>query len=148
MSSYAERPTLPPLHTLNLLPESYLPRRTYDSYDPMARLHVPHRSWQSHRRVSTSSSSTRTPSPSPSDASTSSSPSKPNAAKLTLIPCSFEDADAVIVVPSSGKALPDNKGFLLTGQALTQLRQRTMPKDVRMHPYRFTPSGSRRTSAS
>nr|GAT52595.1 predicted protein [Mycena chlorophos] len=133
MPSYAERPTLPPLHTLNLLPASYESRRRtttpYDSYEPM------NDSWQSRRRVSTCSS-TRTPSPSPSDSSTLSSPGN----KVTLVPCaSIDEADAVIVVPT----VPDGgKGFLVTGHALAQLRlpQRQLAKDVRarMHPYRFS----------
>ncbi|KAF7318981.1 J domain-containing protein [Mycena chlorophos] len=123
MPSYAERPTLPPLHTLNLLPASYESRRRtttpFDSYEQM------NDSWQSRRRVSTCSS-TRTPSPSPSDSSTLSSPGN----KVTLVPCaSIDEADAVIVVPT----LPDGgKGFLVTGHALAQLRlpQRQLAKDT------------------
>ncbi|KAF7316266.1 hypothetical protein MIND_00145300 [Mycena indigotica] len=132
MSSYAARPTLPSLRALNLLPESH--PTCYDSYE-----HMTQRTWQSHRRVSMSSS-TRTPSPSPSDASTQSSPTK-----LTLVPCAFEEAEAVIVLPPTTKP---GKGFLLTGQSLAQLRlpQRQLAKEVRdrMHPYRF--SGPRRPS--
>ncbi|KAF7359414.1 Mitochondrial escape protein 2 [Mycena sanguinolenta] len=92
MSSYSssERPTLPPLHTLNLLPASYAQRRgssPYDSYErPCQRLNVPQSSW-SRRRVSTSSSSTsRTPSPTPSGCSSTSSTSSPASSSKKLTP--------------------------------------------------------------
>ncbi|KAJ7468036.1 hypothetical protein FB451DRAFT_1177688 [Mycena latifolia] len=136
MASYSassERPTLPPLHTLNLLPSSYRSRPSpYDSLCP-----PPH----AHRRASTASSS-RTPSPTPSDASSNLSSSSPVSPKLTLVPSSFADADAVLVVPPTGAAKP----LLLTGVALAHLRhpQRQISKGTRLHPYRF----ARRPSAA
>ncbi|KAJ6500399.1 hypothetical protein C8R45DRAFT_977512 [Mycena sanguinolenta] len=143
--SSSERPTLPPLHTLNLLPASYAQRRgssPYDSYErPCQRLNVPQSSW-SRRRVSTSSSETsRTPSPTPSgvsscsSASSNSSPTSPSK-KLTLVPSSFEDAQAIVVIPPPGTP---GQGLLLMGPALEHLRhpQRRIAKGTRLHPYRF-----------
>ncbi|KAJ6472661.1 hypothetical protein DFH09DRAFT_1343872 [Mycena vulgaris] len=110
--SYAARPTLPPLHTLNLLPPSY---RRSDSATP--------------------STSSRSPSPTPSDASVRSSFSTPptSPSKLTLIPSSLAAADAVLLVPppSAAHAAP----LLLTGAALAHLRH-PLAKGARLHPYR------------
>ncbi|KAJ7871519.1 hypothetical protein B0H14DRAFT_2570843 [Mycena olivaceomarginata] len=160
MSSYSsssERPTLPPLHTLNLLPASYAQRRgssPYDSYErPCQRFNVPQHSW-SRRRVSTSTSSStsRTPSPTPSDASSTSSTSPSSSSKLKLVPSSFEDADAIIVIPPPGAphvpGTRPGRGLLLTGPALEHLRhpQRQIAKGTRLHPYRF--AGRRASTAS
>ncbi|KAJ7164728.1 hypothetical protein C8R43DRAFT_239059 [Mycena crocata] len=167
-SSASERPTLPPLHTLNLLPKSFNQqgrgRSTYDSYESPScpRLNVPQRSWPYDRRVSMTSSTSRTPSPTPSDASSSasSSPTSPSKSKLTLIPSSFEDAEAIIVIPPPGAPqIPGmssvrgvhskpGQGLLLTGPALELLRhpQRQIAKGTRLHPYRFAGDASRRAS--
>ncbi|KAJ7605524.1 hypothetical protein DFH06DRAFT_1348654 [Mycena polygramma] len=166
MSSYAsssERPTLPPLHTLNLLPgpASYAPRpqssSAYDSYDRSCpRLDESQHSWAHARRVSTStsSSSSRMSSPTPSDASSASSSStSPTSfsrdAKLTLVPSSFADAEAVVVVPPSDcQSQPQT--LLITGRALANLRQgqRPLAKGTRVHPYRFAHASSRSRRAS
>ncbi|KAJ7204780.1 hypothetical protein GGX14DRAFT_569359 [Mycena pura] len=154
----SERPTLPALRTLNLLPDSY------DCLTYARNPNVPHRSWAYPRRVSTTSSSStstsRTPSPSPSDASSSLSPVSPAksaAPKLTLVPSSFDDADAVVVIPPPGvPSIPGANGrpgqsLLLMGAALAHLRhpQRQIAKGTRLHPYRFAPRAtSRRTSSS
>ncbi|KAF7360210.1 hypothetical protein MVEN_00749800 [Mycena venus] len=158
-SSSSDRPTLPPLHTLNLLPPSYAQRKggsPYDSYErPCQRPYAPQHSWQRTRRVSTSTSSStsRTPSPTPSNASSrtssSSSTSSPiSPSKLTLIPSSFEDADAVVVVPPPGARSGTSQSLLLTGPALEQLRhpRRQLAKGTRLHPYRF--AGRRASNAS
>ncbi|KAJ6584567.1 hypothetical protein B0H19DRAFT_1249530 [Mycena capillaripes] len=163
MSSYSsssERPTLPPLHTLNLLPAPCAQHRKrgspYDSYERTCpRLNVPQHSWPYARRVSTSTSSStsRTPSPSPSDTSSrtssSSSPTSPSKQKLTLVPSSFEDAEAIVVIPPPGAAhgRGQSQSLLLTGLALEHLRhpQRPLAKGTRLHPYRFART-SRRTS--
>ncbi|KAJ6542276.1 hypothetical protein B0H10DRAFT_1970588 [Mycena sp. CBHHK59/15] len=165
MSSYtssSERPTLPPLHTLDL-PTPYVQRRpAYDSSCP--RLNVPHPS-SYHRRVSTSSSSTsRTPSPTPSDAS-SSSPTSPS--KIRLVPSSFEDATAILLIPPpdapyipgvisvsapSPEGPRSGQGLLLFGSAMERLRHplRQIAKGARLHPYRVVRvgEGSRRSSMS
>ncbi|KAJ7043462.1 hypothetical protein C8F04DRAFT_1072148 [Mycena alexandri] len=150
-SSSSERPTLPPLHTLNLLPPSFAQHCRGDSpYDSSPRLHVPKRSWAYPRRVSMSSSSSsstsRTPSPSPSDSSSSSSSTSPTSPKVKLVPCSFADADAVVVIPPPGAP---GQGLLLTGPALAHLRhpQRQIAKGTRLHPYRFA-AGRRASMAS
>ncbi|KAJ7689398.1 hypothetical protein B0H17DRAFT_1202291 [Mycena rosella] len=139
MSSYTsanERPTLPPLHTLNLLPPTY---RRYDSLC-------------AGRRASSCTSSSRTPSPTPSDLSSSSSSSASSSplsayarGKLTLVPSSFADADAVVVVPPPSAAdAKHGKPLLLTGAALAHLRhpQRQIARGTRLHPYRFARRGS------
>ncbi|KAJ7359587.1 hypothetical protein DFH08DRAFT_801370 [Mycena albidolilacea] len=152
LASSSKRPTLPPLRTLNLLPPSYAQRQgdsVYDSYDrPCPTLNVPHHT----RRVSTSTSSStsRTPSPTPSDAgslssATSSSSSSSSSSKLTLVPCaSFEDAEAVVLIPPPGTE--GTRGLLLMGPALARLRcpQRPLAKGTRVHPYRIA---RRRASA-
>ncbi|KAJ7269661.1 hypothetical protein C8J57DRAFT_318099 [Mycena rebaudengoi] len=175
MSSYSERPTLPPLHTLDL-PTPYLHRRQGSPYDSperpsCPRLNVPRHSWSHNRRVSTSSSTSRTPSPTPSDASTSSStmshcsPSSPS--KMRLVPSSFADANAILVIPPPETPyIPDitsacrsplesaraGQGLLLFGSAMEHLRhpQRQLAKGARLHPYRImrVGEGSRRTSVS
>ncbi|KAJ7629355.1 hypothetical protein DFH06DRAFT_1480356 [Mycena polygramma] len=156
--------SLPPLHTLNLLPASCAQHRggsPYDTYErPCPRLDITQHSWQRPRRVSTSttSSTSRTPSPTPSDASfrtsssSSSSPTSPSNSKLTLVPSSFADADAIVVIPPPGTPhVPGTRpgqGLLLTGPALQLLRrpQRQIAKGTRLHPYRF--AGRRASNAS
>ncbi|KAJ6482167.1 hypothetical protein C8R47DRAFT_1218143 [Mycena vitilis] len=132
--------SLPPIHTLNLLPSSCAQRKggsSYDDYERPCPLNVPQRSW---------SSTSRAPSPTPSDASSrtsSSSRSSPVSTKLTLIPSSFADADAIVVIPPPGTPhVPGTRpgqGLLLTGPALERLRhpQRQIAKGTRLHPYRF-----------
>ncbi|KAJ7185776.1 hypothetical protein C8R46DRAFT_1342973 [Mycena filopes] len=140
------RPTLPPLHTLNLLPAQH--HRWGSRYDHLPRLHIPKRTRACPPRVSLSSSSatSRTPSPTPSDcsssstSSTSTSPTSPHPrSKLRLVPSSFADADAVVVIPPSGAS---GQSLLLTGPALARLRSRQRPlaEGTRVHPYRFAPA--------
>ncbi|KAJ7821026.1 hypothetical protein B0H14DRAFT_2832536 [Mycena olivaceomarginata] len=148
-ASSSKRPTLPPLRTLNLLPPCTQRQgdSVYDSYDrPCPTLNVPHHT----RRVSTSTSSStsRTPSPTPSDAgslSSATSSSSSSSSKLTLVPCaSFEDAEAVVLIPPPGTE--GTRGLLLMGPALARLRcpQRPLAKGTRVHPYRIA---RRRASA-
>ncbi|KAJ7180503.1 hypothetical protein C8R46DRAFT_1344823 [Mycena filopes] len=144
-SSSSERPTLPPLHTLNLLPASFAPHHRGDSPYHSS---VPKPSWAYPRRVSISSSSTsRTPSPSPSDSGSSSSSTSSTSAKLKLVPCAFADADAVVVIPPPG-APGQGQTLMLTGPALAHLRhpQRQIAKGTRLHPYRF--AATRRASVA
>ncbi|KAJ7918473.1 hypothetical protein B0H13DRAFT_2269166 [Mycena leptocephala] len=145
-SSSAERPALPPLRTLNLLPTSCAQHQggsPYDSYEASCpRLHVPQHSWLPSRRVSTSTSRTPSPTPSdtPSNTSSTSSPTSPsNNPKLTLIPSSFADAEAVIVISPPGAPNVPGQALLLTGPALKRLRhaQRRLAQGTRVHPYRF-----------
>ncbi|KAK7023861.1 hypothetical protein R3P38DRAFT_3270138 [Favolaschia claudopus] len=148
----SERPTLPPLHTLNLLPSSYSQRYRLpsDIYENSCSRRDVFQHSASHRRVSTctSSSTSRTPSPTPSDASsatsassTSSTPTSPSKTqKLTLVPSSLEDAEAVVVISSPDDPhAPSARPLLLLGPALEQLRhpQRSVAKGTRLHPYRF-----------
>jgi len=123
------RPTLPPIHTLNL-PLLSRPKHThvkYQHHDNLVRLCylLSHRSDLSNaflfppqrcsplnashdhhhgRQVSTSSSQTSascavSPSPSPSDADSEMNHSNSTGTKLRLVPCPLEMADAVILVP-------------------------------------------------
>ncbi|EDR08093.1 uncharacterized protein LACBIDRAFT_297776 [Laccaria bicolor S238N-H82] len=176
VTSFAcERPTLPPLHTLNLPHLTRKPAFSYDSYEPQSscpRLHVPqkyHRSSSTSTIASTSSPShslscsplslrpSRSNSPNMA-ASTITTPTHTMTRKLRLIPCSLETADAVILVTSpdapyiplkAGSDNPNPNALLLVGPALEKFRhpQRTITKGARVHPYRFahTP-GSRRGS--
>lgn len=174
-SSACERPTLPPLHTLNLPHLTRKPAHLYDSYElqpSCPRLHVP----QKYHRSSSPSTNTSTPSPShslscsPSSsrpsrshspnsaASTIKTPTPTTTRKLRLIPCSLETADAVILVTSPGAPYiplkagsnnPNSNALLLVGSALEKFRhpQRTITKGARVHPYRFAHApGSRRGS--
>ncbi|KAJ7604001.1 hypothetical protein DFH06DRAFT_1349843 [Mycena polygramma] len=70
-------------------------------------------------------------------------PPPPSNTKLTLVPSSFADADAIVVIPPPGTPhVPGTRpgqGLLLTGPALERLRhpQRQIAKGTRLHPYRF-----------
>ncbi|KAK7060997.1 hypothetical protein VNI00_000732 [Paramarasmius palmivorus] len=156
---FSERPTLPSLHTLDLptLPSStrpssiYLPVPSpYDSGRQSLHAHAPHyapRQLHRQRQLSTSTTTTsRTPSPPLSDSdyfthSPSHSQSKQSGNNLRLIPCSFDEADAVVVVPppSTCPEVEPSKALLLVGPALNHLRhpQRQIAKGARIHPYRF-----------
>ncbi|KIK06371.1 hypothetical protein K443DRAFT_674354 [Laccaria amethystina LaAM-08-1] len=161
-SSACERPTLPPLHTLNLPHLTRKPALLYDSYEPQSscpRLHVPQKY---HRSSSTSTitsipSRSHSPSCSPSSsrlsgshppnpaASTITPPTPTTTRKLRLIPCSLETADAVILVTSPDapyifdiplKAANKNSNsnaLLLVGSALEKFR----------HPQRTITKGAR-----
>ncbi|EAU89556.1 hypothetical protein CC1G_02445 [Coprinopsis cinerea okayama7 len=190
MSSFkrtSERPTLPSIHTLDL---PFVPKAS-SSYDTSGKsdrdIWAP-RSRYAHglRKSSTSSSTTsmsRSPSPSypssrassPASSSASSDsffPSPPTSAtmpagQVRLVPCSFEEANAIIVMPTtSTNSAPSSTGktsqqqqqpLLLVGSAMQQyvkLRhpQREMSKNARVHPYKIMPSNggslSRRSSVA
>ncbi|OAX41287.1 hypothetical protein K503DRAFT_863983 [Rhizopogon vinicolor AM-OR11-026] len=156
-SSASVRPTLPPLHTLDLpRGKTQLPPidELYDSHEfkrQVPRLHIP---THQNRHVSISSStSSRTPSPTPSPFS----PSRPSTAggkctKIRLVPTTFEHADAIVLVlppdaphmyPLSGITnLKPAQPLLLVGPALQHLRhpQRQIAKGARLHPYRIVRS--------
>jgi len=113
-----------------------------------------------HTRRQVSQSSSRTSSPIPSDDFLAQSPSTlpPLTFPLTfrLVPCTFEEATAVVVVPpptstSSSPAKGKNPTPLLfTGRSLNQFRHlhpRTA-KSGRIHPYRIAPSTRRLSSSS
>ncbi|KAJ8462132.1 hypothetical protein ONZ45_g18047 [Pleurotus djamor] len=176
----SERPTLPPLHTLDL-PVPFVRRSSspdsdssYDLNDAMSSTKNYHHS----RRVSMlSSTSSRTPSPTPSDdrldtttsrtnkiklptlpshpSLTIQSPSTParrirptvNPGRIRLIPCSMDEAEAVVVVPGPGvqnipsiaalAAKKPSQAMLLVGPALAHVRGREPLRGARVHPYRF-----------
>ncbi|KAH7886985.1 hypothetical protein F5I97DRAFT_1088608 [Phlebopus sp. FC_14] len=170
------RPTLPPLHTLDLpRGKTQLPRihELYDLDDlsyQTSRLHLPDLPYQRQtRQVSVSSStSSRTPSPTPSPTDGTIRPSIPMSSgkpssKMRLIPTTLENADAVVVIPPADAqhipplfGIPPTKQgpqtLLLVGPALQYLRhpQRRLAKGARVHPYRIvrgpTDPHARRTS--
>ncbi|KAF8627359.1 hypothetical protein AX15_004426 [Amanita polypyramis BW_CC] len=151
-SSLSTRPTLPPLHTLNLpIPTVQTAPKSDDSYE-FKPCRIPQNAWSHNRQLSASSSVTsRSPSPSMFDyfatrSSISPSPvSSPEpsytadngALKVRLVPCPFETADAYIYVPPTTASSPtipavfDNiqgqlhgsQPLLLVGPAAKQLRQ-------------------------
>jgi len=157
-SSPSVRPTLPPLHTLDLpRGKIQLPRidELYDSHEfkrQVPRLRVPSHEYahtRQNRQVSISSStSSRTPSPS-SLSSCCPSTSGRRSTKMRLVPTTFEHADAVVLVlppdavhmhPLSGITnLKPAQPLLLVGPALQHLRnpQRQMARGARLHPYRI-----------
>ncbi|KAF9467841.1 hypothetical protein BDZ94DRAFT_1318390 [Collybia nuda] len=166
-----ERPTLPPLHTLDLPnPTSMKPRLhgaqlRHEFYDQYPRYNI--------RQVSDSSSSTsRTSSPTPSISPMSGAhalPSLPSNRRQTVLfyPCSLEEADAALLIPppsapyvprvsdlgtSSPFQQKQNKCLLLTGPRLDELRRpgRQLAKGARIHPYRLAMRGNttRRLSES
>ncbi|KAG1849979.1 hypothetical protein F4604DRAFT_1809745 [Suillus subluteus] len=174
-SSASIRPTLPPLHSLNLprALKTQPPRidALHDSYElkrQIPRLHIPSSQYShSHknRQVSISSStSSRTPSPTPSPLSSSRSPtSGGQSTKICLVPTTFEHADAVVVIPDpDAPHLHPLSGVtnlkqpappvLLVGPALQCLRQpqRQIAKGARLHPYRIvrTPADRKFSIAS
>jgi len=142
-----ERPTLPPIHTLDL-PLLSQPKHTHLKYDNLRCSPLNHKD----RQVSTSSSHTVSLSPSPSlsdpDSEINRSNPHPNT-KFRLVPCPLEIADAVILVPPPNAYpipnLPNyvprtghGQGLLLVGPALQHVRQpqRQLAKGARIHPYR------------
>ncbi|KAG2143059.1 hypothetical protein DEU56DRAFT_793278 [Suillus clintonianus] len=159
-SAASVRPTLPPLHTLDLpRGKTQVPHidALHDSYEfkpQIPRLHTPSQyyphSRQSRHASISSSTSSRTPSPlSPSRSPT----SRRQSTKFRLVPTTFEHANAVVVVPApdaphvhplSGvtnlKQPP--QPLLLVGPALQQLcrPQRQITKGARLHPYRIVRS--------
>ncbi|KIK81104.1 hypothetical protein PAXRUDRAFT_156906 [Paxillus rubicundulus Ve08.2h10] len=151
------RPTLPPLHTLDLPRGKIQLPRIHELYDldelsrQTSQLHIP--SALSHdrqkRHVSISSSTTsRTPSPAPScvpapclrpSTNIPTSTSYPTQ-KLRLVPTTFENADAVVLIsPQNASHIPPPQPLLLVGPALQRLRhpQRQLAKGARLHPYRI-----------
>lgn len=70
--------------------------------------------------------------------------------KVRLVPTSFENATAVVLVltPSSPNA-PPPKLLLLVGPALARLRhpQRQIANGARIHPYRIARPADRRPAA-
>lgn len=156
--SASVRPTLPPLHTLNLpRGEIVHPRIDAKSKPQIPRLHVPSSQYShscQNRRVSISSSaSSRTPSPTPSPPSSSRSSifgSQP--VKFRIVPTTFEHANAMIVIPDpdaphvhplSGAVLEQPApNLFLVGPAFQCVRQlqRQIAKGVRLRPYRIVRS--------
>lgn len=114
----------------------------------------PH-SHQRNRQTSVSSSITETSrcssmSPPPSDVNGLSPPTSNVDSRYRLVRSTFENADAVLIVPppsapfvpplSSIARAPKGQGLLLVGEAMHQhLRhpQRNLAKGARMHPYRI-----------
>ncbi|KAF6745370.1 hypothetical protein DFP72DRAFT_1077524 [Ephemerocybe angulata] len=142
-SRTSERPTLPSIHSLDLpfMNDSYEKTHSIRSMYP--------------RKTSTSSSNTsmsRSPSPSPSVSTTSSrdstmSPTKDTfpmhagqQRKLRLVPCPFEEAEAIIVVPDTTSPSLAEGPRLLVGSAARAFRnpQRRVTKGARVHPYRIS----------
>ncbi|TFK25309.1 hypothetical protein FA15DRAFT_364992 [Coprinopsis marcescibilis] len=176
-----ERPTLPSIHTLDLPFMSKAPVESHESYRQSSRSSKHHANAM--RKVSTSSSNTsasRSPSPcyasssressptasvvsSSSTSSTSSRSSTASNRQVRLVPCSFDEADAIIVVPSSASftlpipspSTPPGQPLLLVGAAMQSFvrhPQRETSKSARVHPYRIVPTAgsthSRRSSVA
>ncbi|KII87814.1 hypothetical protein PLICRDRAFT_648523 [Plicaturopsis crispa FD-325 SS-3] len=167
-SSGSDRPTLPPLHTLNLKPRLAGVHDLHDSNETPTRTM---RNWLHPRHASISSTSTstssRTPSPSPSDMSacsssssfststalTTPSPSPPPEARVRLAPTTLDLAEVVFIthppnaphIPSLTGAPAPPKTMMLVGPALRTLRQasdRSFAKGARVHPYRIVRGAS------
>ncbi|KAF9237378.1 hypothetical protein BU15DRAFT_48873, partial [Melanogaster broomeanus] len=151
------RPTLPPLHTLDLPRGNIQLPRIHELYDldelsrQTSHLHIPSSLSldRQKRQVSISSSMTsRTPSPTPScvpapclrpSTNTPTSASYPTQ-KIRLVPTTFENADAVVLIsPPNASHIPTSQPLLLVGPALQRLRhtQRQLAKGARLHPYRI-----------
>ncbi|KIJ62141.1 hypothetical protein HYDPIDRAFT_114997 [Hydnomerulius pinastri MD-312] len=167
-ASASARPTLPPLHTLDLPRGNVQLPRIHELYDlddlsrQTAHLHIPSSLsyGRQRRQLSISSSTTsRTPSPSPTceptpclrpSTNTPASASYP-AQKIRLVPTTFENADAVVLIsPPKAPHMTQPQPLLLVGPALQRLRQpqRQLAKGARLHPYRIVrgSSDSRRPS--
>ncbi|KAG6377397.1 hypothetical protein JVT61DRAFT_15194 [Boletus reticuloceps] len=149
---HSSRPTLPPLHSLNL-PRGGIPlpriHELYDLHDHSRRdlhLNLPNGHEQppipqlvTPRTPSSSDSylrpCTNTPaSPVVATPLTPTSwPFPPH--KIRLVPTTFENANAVILVPPPHVPL---QPVLLVGSAVERLRhpRRQLPEGVRIHPYR------------
>jgi len=168
------RPTLPSLRSLDLPTPSLREKMellrfndTHDSYE----CSTPTRFQPRNRQTSISSSVTATSrsssmSPPPSDFSApssglikTSSPTPVDAPRYRLVRSTFENADAVLIVPPptapfvpplSSSATPANnfqkgQGLLLVGSAMRHhLRypQRNIARGARIHPYRIVRAGS------
>ncbi|KAK0452342.1 hypothetical protein EV421DRAFT_2030948 [Armillaria borealis] len=158
-----QRPTLPSIRSLDLLPLCKEVDITDESpkYPSCPRIMYQNRRMQ--RQASISSTSSRTPSPPPSRHP---SLTFPTGTRFRLVPCPLDAADAVVVVPppdapyipplsalqtSAGHA-PPSQALFLVGPALQQFRQphRPLAKGARVHPYRVLRNGevSRRPLAS
>jgi len=165
----SQRPTLPPLHTLNLPnPMKLKPgfqgaQSSHDSYDNLTCSRLGSHHWQHARQLSISSSMTsRSPSPTPTASTFSCSSSAPiRSGKLRLVPCPLETADAVVLIaPPDAPCIPNpwstesrkrGQGLLLVGPALQHVRHpgRRLAKGARLHPYKILRSdSSRRISGS
>ncbi|KAG7448457.1 uncharacterized protein BT62DRAFT_929548 [Guyanagaster necrorhizus] len=151
----SQRPTLPPIHSLDLLPLCREVNATDESQKCSLRPIPLYQNHRSQRQASIcSSTSSRTPSPPPLQ-----HPSSAFLARIRfrLVPCPLDAADAVVVVPppdapyipplsalrtSACYALRSQALFLI-GPALQQLRQPHQPlaKGARVHPYRILRSG-------
>ncbi|KAK0203648.1 hypothetical protein DFS33DRAFT_1383911 [Desarmillaria ectypa] len=147
----SQRPTLPSIHSLDLLPLC----KEVDSTDESQKFPSCPRAMYQNRRMQrqasiSSSTSSRTPSPPPSRHP---SLTFPAGIRLRLVPCPLDAADAVVVVPppnapyipplsalqtSAGHA-PPSQALFLVGPALQQFRQphRPLAKGARVHPYRI-----------
>ncbi|KAF5356837.1 hypothetical protein D9756_006467 [Leucocoprinus leucothites] len=158
------RPTLPPLHSLNLpipkisqgrggtafmnrLPINDLNDFTYVT--PNKTPICPQKgvaSNSSATAMSSSSSNTcnsRTPSPVPSDSSLSSASTSQSMGAFRLVPCEIKDADAVVVVTETVAGSGRGRAMLLVGPAAQPYRQpssRPIAKNSRVHPYKFAPT--------
>ncbi|KAI9569914.1 hypothetical protein HD554DRAFT_2170906 [Boletus coccyginus] len=109
----APRPTLPPLHSLDL----------------------PRGDTRTHHCCPTAQLNPNPPTASPPMTSTGPFPAR----KVRLVPTSFENADAVVLVPPpSAPNVPPPPPLLLVGPALARLRhhQCQLAKGARIHPYR------------
>ncbi|TRM62327.1 hypothetical protein BD626DRAFT_59894 [Schizophyllum amplum] len=171
MSSHIERPTLPSIYELGLVPT--LPDMTklslHDTEMTDARLlHHQRRTSASSASTLTSGMSSRSPSPTLYDEPTSRSDTKPkgSAKKLSptprtpspsppianipyaLAPCPFDEADAVLLFPPPNENQGGKKGIMmLTGETMRQLRQpeRRLARGARMQPYKFVRDTRRRS---
>ncbi|KAJ3505706.1 hypothetical protein NLJ89_g7274 [Agrocybe chaxingu] len=161
-----ERPTLPPLHTLNLLPRPSRANVKYEHHDNLRTVASQMPRTCHIRQVSSSSSHTnasRNASPSPSECDSDISPleTPSKQTKFRLVPCEFAAADAVILVPPPGTSYAgagynyvpregNPQGLLLVGQALQHVRhpERHIAKGARIHPYRIARSANSSTGAS
>ncbi|KAF9010199.1 hypothetical protein BDQ17DRAFT_1347729 [Cyathus striatus] len=180
-SSSSERPTLPPIRSLDLpvptsasapiIPRTHVRYDRHENSCPPLQVPVKPRL----RQLSTSSSNTtlsRTPSPSPVASSSSRSSSRqnpsphahllpPSLRKFTLLPCTLEEADAVVLIPPPETPYiptlkcpappPGGKhgqALLLVGKAIDHVRhpQRPLAKGARVQPYRMVPGSLRRLS--
>ncbi|PBK67435.1 hypothetical protein ARMSODRAFT_1085969 [Armillaria solidipes] len=149
-----QRPTLPSIRSLDLLPLCKEVDITDESpkYPSCPRVMYQNRRMQ--RQASISSTSSRTPSPPPSRHP---SLTFPTGTRFRLVPCPLDAADAVVVVPppdapyipplsalqtSAGHA-PPSQALFLVGPALQQFRQphRPLAKGARVHPYRILRNG-------
>ncbi|TFK34434.1 hypothetical protein BDQ12DRAFT_738181 [Crucibulum laeve] len=170
-ASTSERPTLPPIHSLDLPLLSRKPHTLHNDHNERQScppLEIPR--YPRARQCSTSSSNTSVSrSPSPCLSSTSSSHLPPSIppikhGKFTLVPCDLASANAVVLIPppntpfipTPGHPSPSQakrgQALLLVGSALQHFRhpERPLAKGARMQPYRMVPgsASSRRSSVA